>query len=125
MEDVPAPLPAGSPRDLVRWSETLAAIARTGLGFSENLYERERFQEVLNVAADIKAAANEALGVVTDDLEAIETAREQDHFVQEWMESVGVGVPGYVTPKVAIGAVVGNEAGELLLVQRADSGIWL
>jgi hypothetical protein len=30
-------------RDLVRWSETLAAIARTGLGFSENLYERERF----------------------------------------------------------------------------------
>ena len=49
-------------RDLVRWSETLAAIARTGLGFSENLYERERFEEVLNVAADIKAAANEALG---------------------------------------------------------------
>ncbi len=41
------------------------------------------------------------------------------------MESVGVGVPGYVTPKVAIGAVVGNGDGEILLVQRADSGIWL
>ena len=117
--------PGGFTRDLVRWSETLAAIARTGLGFTENLYERERFEEVLNVAADIKAAANEALGVAVDDLEAIETAREQDHFVQEWLESVGVGVPGYVTPKVAIGAVVGNDAGELLLVQRADSGIWL
>ena len=49
-------------RDLARWSETLAAIARTGLGFTENLYERERFEEVLNVAADIKAAANEVLG---------------------------------------------------------------
>lgn len=105
-------------RDLLRWSETLAAIARTGLGFSDNLYERERFTEVLNVAADIKAAANEAL-------EDLEVTREQDHFVQEWLESVGVGVPGYVTPKVAIGAVVGNDAGELLLVQRADSGIWL
>ena len=105
----------------MRWSETLAAIARTGLGFTENLYERERFEEVLNVAADIKAAANEALGVAVDDVEAIETAREQDHFVQEWLESVGVGVPGYVTPKVAIGAVVGNDDGELLLVQRADS----
>jgi len=118
---------SGSPRDLVRWSETLAAIARTGLGFSENLYERERFEEVLNVAADIKAAANEALGhtLAVDDQEAAEVAREQDHFVQEWLESVGVGVPGYVTPKVAIGAVVGNEDGELLLVQRADSGIWL
>ena len=45
--------------------------------------------------------------------------------MQEWLESVGVGVPGYVTPKVAIGAVVGNDDGELLLVQRADSGIWL
>jgi ADP-ribose pyrophosphatase YjhB (NUDIX family) len=115
--------PSGAPRDLVRWSETLAAIARTGLGFSENLYERERFEEVLNVAADIKAAANQALAV--DALEEIEVAREQDHFVQEWLESVGVGVPGYVTPKVAIGAVVGNDEGELLLVQRADSGIWL
>src|SRR6185295_3865190 len=31
----------------------------------------------------------------------------------------------YVTPKVAVGAVVGNDAGELLLVQRSDSGVWL
>ena len=41
------------------------------------------------------------------------------------MESIGEGVPGYVTPKVAIGAIVGNDAGEMLLVQRKDSGIWL
>ncbi len=51
--------------------------------------------------------------------------RETDHFVQEWLQNVGEGVPGYVTPKVAIGAVVGNDAGEILLVQRADSGVWL
>ncbi|MDP4648821.1 MAG: NUDIX hydrolase N-terminal domain-containing protein [Ilumatobacteraceae bacterium] len=102
-------------RDLVRWSETLAGIARTGMGFTQNLYERERYEEVLHVAADIKAAADEAL----------EVRREQDHFVQEWMESVGEGIPGYVTPKVAIGAIVGNDEGEILLMQRADSGIWL
>ena len=41
------------------------------------------------------------------------------------MDTVGKGVPGYITPKVAVGAAVGNEAGELLLIQRADSGIWL
>src|SRR5688572_33249139 len=98
--------PAGFTRDLVRWSETLAAIARTGLGFSESLYERERFAEVLHVAADIKAAADEAL----------EVRRETDQFVQEWLDSVGEGVPGYVTPKVAIGAIVGNDAGQILLV---------
>jgi ADP-ribose pyrophosphatase YjhB (NUDIX family) len=105
-------------RDLARWSETLAAIARTGLGFSDNLYERERFEEVLHVAADIKAAASD---LEEDD----EVRRETDHFVQEWLDNVGEGVPGYVTPKVAIGAIVGNAEGQLLLVQRADSGIWL
>ena len=105
-------------RDLARWSSALAGIARTGLGFTDNLYERERFEEVLHVAADIKAAAS-ALD------EVVEIQRETDHFVQEWLDNVGEGVPGYVTPKVAIGAVVGNDNGELLLVQRADSGIWL
>ena len=38
---------------------------------------------------------------------------------------VGSGVAGYVTPKVTVGAVVGNDEEELLLVQRADSGRWL
>ena len=107
--------PADFTRDLIRWSETLAAIARTGMGFTQSLYEKERYEEVLKVAADIKGAADEAL----------EVRREQDHFVQEWMESVGEGVPGYVTPKVAVGCIVGNDAGEILLVQRKESGVWL
>lgn len=102
-------------RDLVRWSETLAAIARTGMGFTESLYERERYEEVLKVAADIRFAAEEAL----------EVRREQDHFVQEWMDSIGEGVPGYVTPKVAVGAIVGNQDGQILLVKRRESGVWL
>ena len=102
-------------RDLIRWSETLAAIARTGMGFTQSLYEKERYEEVLKVAADIKVSADDAL----------EIRREQDHFVQEWMESVGEGIPGYVTPKVAIGAIVGNDEGKILLVQRKESGVWL
>jgi ADP-ribose pyrophosphatase YjhB (NUDIX family) len=114
-ESFPPASAADFTRDLLRWSEALAGIARTGLGFTESLYERERYEEVLHVAADIRAAADEELAV----------RREQDHLVQEWLGSVGEGVPGYVTPKVAVGAIVGNEAGEMLLVQRADSGFWL
>jgi 8-oxo-dGTP pyrophosphatase MutT (NUDIX family) len=114
-----------SERDLARWSESLAAIARTGMGFTENLYERERYEEVLHVAADIKAAALEMQRDAAEATEVLEVQRETDHFVQEWMESIGEGVPGYVTPKVAVGAIVGNEHGEILLVQRKDSGIWL
>src|ERR1700693_2058583 len=95
-----------SASDLLRWAEALSGIARTGLGFTQSLYERERFEEVLKVAADIRAAA-------------IEEA-EADVLFDEWLSTVGEGVAGYVTPKGAGAAVVGNEAGELLLTQRAD-----
>jgi ADP-ribose pyrophosphatase YjhB (NUDIX family) len=97
--------------DLLRWSETLAGIARTGLGFTESLYERERFEEVLAVAADIRVASG--------------FAYDPGDVVNDWLRQVGEGVAGYVTPKVAIAAVVGNDDQEILLVQRADAGVWL
>ncbi|MGQ0826585.1 MAG: NUDIX hydrolase N-terminal domain-containing protein [Actinomycetota bacterium] len=97
--------------DLLRWAETLSGIARTGLGFTQSLYEKERFEEVLKVAADIRAAA-------------IDEA-ESDALFEEWLTTVGEGVAGYVTPKIAVAAVVGNDKGEVLLTQRADSGWWL
>ena len=107
-------------QELLRWSEALAGIARTGLGFTENLYERERFEEVLRVAADIRIAAADHLAEAPPAGIGGSSA-----LVQEWLRTVGEGVAGYVTPKVAVGAVVGNDAAELLLVQRADSGVWL
>ena len=75
-------------QDLIRWSEALAGIARTGLGFTENLYEQERFEEVLKVAADIRVAAGSKF--------------DAEDLVDEWMKGVGAGVAGYVTPKVAV-----------------------
>lgn len=115
--------PALSEKDLARWSETLSAIARTGLGFTESLYERERFEEILKVAADIKVAAQLAQHA-GDGAGAAEGDRAEV-LVRAWLGAVGQGVPGYVTPKVAVGAIVANENDELLLVRRADSGIWL
>ncbi|WP_436794908.1 NUDIX hydrolase N-terminal domain-containing protein [Actinospongicola halichondriae] len=98
-------------QDLLRWSEALAGIAKTGLGFTDSLYERERYEEILAVAGDIRVAAGSDF--------------DPDHFIDEWMKGVGDGVPGYQTPKIAIGAVVHNDQGEILLVQRSDSGVWL
>src|SRR6187200_1633678 len=103
--------PPPSEVDLLRWSEALAGIARTGLGFTDSQYERERFEEVLAVAADIHHAAG--------------SPYDPSQLVVEWMRAVGSGVPGYVTPKVAVGAVVGDDDGRILLVQRKESGIWL
>ena len=45
--------------------------------------------------------------------------------ITEWIAAVGKGVPGYVTPKVAVGAVVSDDDGRVLLIRRADSGYWL
>jgi ADP-ribose pyrophosphatase YjhB (NUDIX family) len=100
-----------SERELLRWSESLAGIARTGLAFTTSQYEQERYEEVLAVAADMRVAAGSTF--------------DRETLIDEWMKMVVEGVPGYVTPKVAVGAVVGNEKGQLLLIQRADSGVWL
>ena len=98
-------------KEILRWSEMLSASARTGLAFTESLYERERYQEILHVAAEIQASASLPI--------------EIDTLVEEWTKAIGHGVPGYVTPKNTVAAIVGNDDAELLLVQRADSGYWL
>lgn len=103
--------PSIAERELLRWSEMLSAIARTGLAFTESLYEQERFQEVLEIAAEIQAGSSLPIDPAT--------------LVTEWTKTIGHGVPGYVTPKSTVGAIVGNEDNEILLVKRADSGIWL
>ena len=97
--------------DLLRWAESLSAIARTGMGFTQSLYERERFEEVLKVAAEIRTVAIEEY--------------EADALFEEWLALVGEGVAGYVTPKVAVAAIVADDDGRILLTQRADSGVWL
>src|ERR1700730_5074498 len=114
MPAMPEPSFAVSAADLLRWSESLAGIARTGLGFTQSHYERERFEEILHVAAAMQVVA----GLAPD-------GWADAGVVSEWLAGVGTGVAGNVTPKEAVGAVVGNDAGEVLLIQRADSGVWL
>lgn len=104
------PSAAAPSPDLVRWAEALAGIARTGLAFTQSLYDRERFEEVLRVAADIRAAAGDA-GASAEVLAT-------------WRAAIARGIEGYVTPKSAVGAIVGNERGELLLGRRSDDGHW-
>ena len=76
---------------------------------------------MLHVAADIKARPRQLQEAIEDAI-----VSSGDRSLRAGVDGVvGEGVPGYVTPKVAVGAVVGNDDGEILLVQRADSGIWL
>jgi ADP-ribose pyrophosphatase YjhB (NUDIX family) len=96
--------------ELLRWAADLTGIARAGLAHTTSLYEQERFEEVGRIAADIRAAARLGPG---------EGAPAGE------MAGGGPGGLPRDGPKVAVGALVANDEGEILLVQRADSGGWL
>ena len=83
----------------------LAALGQTGLAFGNSDYDLDRYRQVSALAAELLAVAS-------------------GHPAAELAAELGRDF-GYVTPKVAVGAVVGNDEGQILLVQRSDSGIWL
>lgn len=95
--------------DLPAWILSLSAIAQTGLAFTDSLYERERYEEVLKVVTRMQEAASVS-GVGVDPSVFVSGPR---------------GIPGYVTPKTAVGAVVLDASRRILLIRRADSGAWL
>ncbi len=96
------------------WTQRLRAIAQTGLAFEPKVYDRERYEELLHLAADMAATNGD---VQTD-------ARFSQELYDRWRAQVAPGVKGYVTPKIGIGAVVFNSRDEILLIQR-PSGRWL
>ena len=86
------------------WAKRLQAIAQTGLTFTRDHYDQERYQELRAIAAEMMAAgagmpdAEKVLGLF-----AAET--------------------GYATPKVEVrGAVVRGD--EILMVREREDGGW-
>lgn len=79
----------------------LQAIAQNGLHFSTDPYDRERFEQVREIAAEMLVAESRVPALV-DEL-SLET--------------------GYATPKVDTRAVVVRE-GRVLLVREATDGLW-
>ncbi|HEX7588017.1 MAG TPA: NUDIX hydrolase N-terminal domain-containing protein [Anaerolineae bacterium] len=96
------------------WVQQLVAVAQTGMAFNPPVYDLERYETVLAIAATMAAAVNSS--------NTIDPALAEQ-FAKRWRAEVVDGVPGYVTPKVGIGAAVFNEREEMLLIQRSD-GTW-
>jgi ADP-ribose pyrophosphatase YjhB (NUDIX family) len=87
------------------WARELQAIAQTGLTFSTSPYDRERYQAVRSLAAQILAEHSD---VKLDRIEAL--------FAEQ---------AGYATPKVDVrGAVFRNDGALLLVRETADAGRW-
>jgi ADP-ribose pyrophosphatase YjhB (NUDIX family) len=84
---------------------SLHALARTGLHFCRDEYDRERYEQIEWIAAELLGTG---AGPTPDELRD-EWARER----------------GYVTPKVEVrGAVFRPEDGKVLLVRETHDGLW-
>lgn len=98
-----------------QWCATVRAIAQTGLAFTQNPYERERYEELLKLTAELASALSESDDVDKEPL---------NRLVDEWLSETKSGAAGYVTPKVVVNVAVFDEQERLLLVQRLESGAW-
>ncbi len=85
------------------WAQRLQGIAQSGITYSTNQYDLERYEALREIAAEIMAAGSDA---------AIDPIR--DLFAAQ---------SGYATPKVDMRAAVFRDGRILLVEERAD-GTW-
>lgn len=85
------------------WAQRLQAIAQNGLSFSKNEFDRLRYLDVQEIAAEILAQH-------TDE-------------VPEYFDAIYQGETGYATPKIDVrGAVFDGD--RILLVKERSDGLW-
>ena len=100
---------------MLEWGKTIRAISRTGLSFSTDFHNKERYQALRQIASEILATINA-------DLEFDRNfAAEMNQALRNEQRN---GISGYVTPKVAVAAAVFNEHQQILLVRSKDSFDW-
>jgi len=90
--------------DIFSLLDTLQTIARNGLYYATNEFDRERYERLMQLATQ---TYSELLDVPD------ETIRKR------LLNEIG-----YITPKVGTDAAIFNECGEILLMERADGSGW-
>jgi ADP-ribose pyrophosphatase YjhB (NUDIX family) len=97
--------------ELARFVQRISAIARTGLAFSPQRFDAERYEELLREAARM------------DILLSAEAPDMAEELFRKWRGSVRDGYDGYVTTAVGCGAIVFNSRDEILMLKRPN-GRW-
>lgn len=91
-------------KDLLEIAQKIRALSQTGLVYSDNAYNTERYEELLHLSNSITAL------ITGNEVSVIEGCFRIEN--------------DYVTPKVDIRAVVFNDRDEILLVQERADGGW-
>jgi ADP-ribose pyrophosphatase YjhB (NUDIX family) len=85
------------------WAREIQAIAQTGAHFAENAYQRQRFQRLSEIAAEIFS--------------------EHTHLDPDELKECFRKAIGYATPRVDVRGAVFRD-GKLLLVRERQDGGW-
>jgi ADP-ribose pyrophosphatase YjhB (NUDIX family) len=96
------------------WARRVQAISQIGLTYSDNPFDRERYEKLRDLAAEMLAAETTADGNGEAQSEAKARVRLAD---------VLTGLTGYPTPKVDVRALV-RSGGQVLLVQERVDDRW-
>jgi len=88
----------------LKWSQSLLALARNGIAYTENKFDLERFERIQAIAAEIAAVYTETDFIKMRDLFESQT--------------------GYMTPKVDVRGVVFKDDKLLLVQEVADQYRW-
>jgi hypothetical protein len=86
----------------LNWAREIQALSQTGLHFAENEYQRERFQRLSEISAEI-------LGTYTN-LDA------------EYMLKIFDNQIGYATPRIDVRGAAFQDGNLLLVRERIDGG---
>lgn len=93
-----------NPHQWLHWARRLQAIAQTGLTYSKDPFDQERFAELHQLALEALAVQS---GIPAGTLIPLFEAEK-----------------GYPTPKSAVRALVFDQQGRLLLVREMTDGLW-
>ncbi|HEY3446980.1 MAG TPA: NUDIX hydrolase [Myxococcales bacterium] len=88
----------------LEWARRLQALAQSGLTYSESVFERERYEQVREIASEMMAS--------------------QSDETMERVVGLFAGENGYATPKVDGRGVVFDARGRILLVRELRDGGW-
>ena len=91
-------------QQIALWADRLRDVAAMGLYFARNIYDQESFRAIQDVALEMQALATGQAP------EALEPLRET--------------VYSRPTPLVGADAGIVDAGGRLLLIRRADNGLW-
>jgi ADP-ribose pyrophosphatase YjhB (NUDIX family) len=92
------------PKNVAEFLEELRSIARLGLNYSKDSYDRKRYERLLQLSA---MQYSKLAGL------------PENVIIERFRNDLG-----HITPKVGVDAAIFNQQGQLLFMKRSDDGLW-